>query len=98
MVDVIGEHAEGCVGGGGAAAHHHRYQQHREGSAAHATVLPMKGKKAKDSPVNGTSAIIARLMSGCGESGPDRAHEREHGPAGTARLQVWDQRGDRQVA
>lgn len=47
----------------------------------------------------GTSAIIARLMSGFGESGSDQAHEREHerGPAGTARLQAWDQRGDRQV-
>ncbi len=43
---------------------------------------------------------MARLMSGFGESGSDRAHEREHehGPAGPARLQVWDQRGDRQVA
>ena len=39
-------------------------------------------------------------MSGCGESGSDQAHEREHehGPAGPARLQAWDQRGDRQVA
>ena len=51
---------------------------------------PINPEGVKDSPVNGTSAIIARLLSGFGESGPDRAHEREHehGPAGTARARL----------